>query len=86
MNLCIILGAAAWVACGTVACGFCFAYYQRKYAIIRRRGFEGDRYFSAGWLVGGAISLLVSCMHGHHEYGWLWPWSQRAKAEAGRAA
>lgn len=72
-----------WVFCGLFACGFTFAYFQRKYPSLRKRDFISDQNFSTMFLIGGPVGLITALNSGNVSYGWLWPWSGKARKESG---
>ena len=71
-----------WLLCGFIASGFTFAYFQRKYAIVRQSQFVSDQMFSLVCYVFGPVALFVDYF-GYSSYGWLNPWGKKAKIEAG---
>lgn len=74
---------AFWLLCGVIAAGHDFATFQRRYPNLRKHDFEKDKSGAVTALVFGPISLSVGFfMHGTVN-GWLWPWSKKAKREAG---
>jgi len=74
---------ALWLACGAIAVGYCFAFFQRHFPRLRRRDFFRDRSGASSNLISGPLSLISVFLLGWTKYGWLWPWSEKAKREAG---
>jgi hypothetical protein len=64
--------------------GYSFAYWQRKFTVLRKDDFYRDRRFALGVALAGPCALIVT-MLGYTDYGWLWPWGAKAKREAGLA-
>lgn len=58
-----------WIACGFVAHGLTFAYFQRRWPRLAENDEDGDRAFAR--LVGssGPIGLLVALIAGGTKYG-----------------
>lgn len=77
--ICII---CIWLACGIISTGMSFAYFQRNYPTIRREEFNVD--IERVWpdIIWGTIGLAATIMTFEYK-GWLWPWSKRARVEAG---
>jgi len=80
--LIIIAIAVAWLACGVVAAGFAFASWQRgeDEQVFRGIRFEPDQ---AGAVVVFFFWPMWLCDPGAFRKGWLWPWSAKARKEAG---
>lgn len=72
-----------WFACGFIAMGYTFAYFQRKYPITRKEQFNDDVKVSANDLLFGPISFFGFFKIKHYGYGWLNPFSKKARKEAG---
>ena len=73
-----------WLACGFIAAGYYFAYFQRKYPDIREFVFNQDQ--RSAWVtvfcgVGSILDLITRSRFRSH--GWLNPWGKKAKQEAG---
>jgi hypothetical protein len=83
-----ILLVVTWFACGVVDAGFTFAYFQRHYPSLRAALFQRNQWTAATSIFGGPCALLASCAVSYpaFSYGWLWPWSAKARAEAGISA
>ena len=80
----IALGLAVWFGCGAIAAGFRFAYFQRKYVEIRAKHFSADKAASKSAIRWGLVSfLVVATNEDYRTAGWLWPWSAKARKEAG---
>jgi hypothetical protein len=79
----ILIFFTAWFACGVVAAGYRFAYFQRKYPGFAKRDFKAEKALATDSLLNGPIDLLIVYQNGRTEYGWLWPWSAKARREAG---
>lgn len=79
MNILYIAAAAVcvWLICGLLACGWMFASLQRGYP-DREAHLDTDQDAAALMLIGGPFALGVP-----RDDGWLWPWSRKAKVEAG---
>lgn len=82
----IILFAAVWLACGVIAAGVMFASWQRRYPMLRADEFNADRWFAIFCILTGPFALFASCIMPFPTFscGWLWPWSAKARIEAGR--
>jgi len=74
---------ALWLACGAIAAGYYFAHFQRHFPELRRRHFFRERSGAVLDLISGPVSLITVLSIGWTKYGWLWPWSEKAKREAG---
>lgn len=74
-----LLVMALCMASGVVAAGCWFATLQRRLPRQRKLGFCGDRQAAIVFLIGGLASLASI----PRANGWLWPWSRKAKIEAG---
>ena len=72
-----------WFACGFVAAGYTFAYFQRKYPVNRREHFEHDKKIATSDLLLGPVSFFEFFRVRHYGYGWLNPWGKKARKEAG---
>ena len=81
--LIIIAIVVAWLACGALGAGYYFAYYQREYPGFRKRDFEADKSHAIGALWFGPCALLTARLLDRRAHGWLWPWSVKARKEAG---
>lgn len=80
----LLIGLAIYIACYIYTCGTAFAHFQRGFSSIRKGFFKQDRVFSVLISLGGPISALIAYFgSGFNEQGWLWPWSAKAKKEAG---
>lgn len=81
----IAIFTVGWIGAGLVASGFGFAFFQRSYPTLRKEHFHIDRrqQVTLG-VVCGPMALLVN-VAGLSCHGWLWPWSEKAKREAGLA-
>jgi hypothetical protein len=64
-----ILGVLAWVACGVLAYGLYFAYFQRKWPSLAEEHYDTDRGRARWWLIGGPLALLGALIAGGTEYG-----------------
>lgn len=76
-----------WLATGILSIGFDFAYFQRKYPSLRKQQFAWDQQSCLIAILGGPFGILiVFFLPGNNPakfYGWLWPWSEKARIEAG---
>lgn len=78
------IAAAAWFACGVLSAGMMFAFNQRRYRCISRQCFGDDQFMAAFAILVGPIGLAATFItYGFFSHGWLWPWSAKAKREAG---
>lgn len=72
----LILG---WLACGVAACGLHFAHtlhhFRHESDIIKHA-----KTMALIHIILGCVALLISF---DLNRGWLWPWSAKAKREAG---
>lgn len=77
-----LVAIAVWLAFGVAAIGWYFAYFQRKWPSLRKDDFYEDRGDALTFAIGGPITFIV---HGlaYSSFGWLWPWSAKAREEAG---
>lgn len=80
----IVLFLVVWFGSGFIAAGCTFAYFQRKYSMLRKSNFNSDQLhcivgvlFGVGALVGTMLSPR------YRSKGWLNPWGKKAKQEAG---
>lgn len=76
----------AWLAVGALAAGYYFAHmqrYWRGFGVSGKHRFEDDKEGALVTLVAGPIALLELQKRGYTEHGWLWPWSKKARREAG---
>ncbi len=56
----IVLGVAAWIACGILTYGIAFGYFQRKFALIADETIMADRIFAAVFGLCGPVGLVTS--------------------------
>jgi len=69
----IITCAIIWFACGFIAAGYEFAYWQRRYPMLSRYTTKTDA--SHAWIdvILGCAALFVVVARGHNNHGWkLW--------------
>lgn len=79
----LVLLGVFWIACGIWGAGLVFAYFQREYKLIRYRSFYDNQKDAILALMLGPIVLVVLYSLRFTTNGWLWPWSKKAKQEAG---
>lgn len=76
--------AAVWLTLGVLAAGWTFAFFQRKYQHYSNEDwFYEDRRFATAAMFLGPFALLATLIVCGTRYGWLWPYSAKAKEEAG---
>jgi hypothetical protein len=80
----IVLMWSAWIGCGVAAAGIGFAHAQRNWPSIRRYSFHSDVLCSFLVSLSGPVGLVACLLFtGRAKHGWLWPWSAKARREAG---
>lgn len=79
-TLLLILG---WLACGVISAGFMFAADQKKYPSIAKAESDHAKKWACIAILLGASGLLSVLFIYGFKHGWLWPWSAKAKREAG---
>jgi len=79
----ILIFIAAWLACGVFGAGQYFAYFQRRFPTIRAGLFKSHKEHAVICIFFGPIGVSAAYMEDTYGYGWLWPWSAKARREAG---
>lgn len=62
-----------WLLFGFIASGFTYAYFQRKYTLLRDSNRKLDFELAISDIPHGLISLLVIYKLKQYKYGWLFP-------------
>lgn len=61
---------AGWIACGILAYGFAFAYFQRSHKCFAWKHRHEDRGFATFLCLVGPMGLLVVLFSGGYAKGW----------------
>lgn len=77
------LFAIFWFVCMIYSFGETFAFFQRNFPCIRKEKFNQDIQTSWFFCLFGPINMLIMRILTYPTQGWLWPWSKKAKQEAG---
>lgn len=81
----ILIVLFVYVLCSVWCIGLSFAYWQRNwpYYNMRETFFREDIRTSLLFGLTPVIGWGFCLMHATYWHGWLWPWSDKAKKEAG---
>lgn len=76
--------AVFWFASMIWSFGETFAYYQRTYPNSRKKFYKKNIAFAWATAILGPMNIIILRGTSKNKMqGWLWPWSKKAKQEAG---
>lgn len=78
----IAIAVVAWLACGVAGVGILCAYFAKDFlGKAWREEVFAVRYYGPVLILIGPFTLVTALQLSN--VGWLWPWSAKAKKEAG---